>query len=520
TVAILRGLKERYEVHHGIRITDDACVAAARLSSRYITDRFLPDKAIDLIDEAASRLRIEIDSLPTPIDEAQRRMASLEIEREALKRELEGKGARAAEARLAAIDVEAADLKEEISRMKAIWTREKEILGALKSLQEKVEASRLETERCERTGDYEAAARLKYGELPALQQTIEQRRAELAEIQQRGSFLREEVTAEEVAAVVSRWTGIPVAKMLEGETERLLEMESRLQRRVVGQDHALSLVADAIRRSRAGLSDPQKPIGTFLFLGPTGVGKTELARSLADFLFADESHIVRIDMSEYMERHAVARLIGAPPGYVGFEQGGQLTEAVRRRPYSVVLFDEVEKAHAEVFNLLLQLLDEGRLTDGHGRTVDFRNCVIIMTSNVGSRLLQQAGPQADAELLTKQILDLLREQLRPEFLNRIDEIVVFGHLSRESLAAIVDIQVARFAGRLEERGVALQLEPGARDLLAREGFDPEFGARPLKRTIQRLLENPLARAILSGQYVEDDTIRVTTQGEGLVFGKA
>jgi len=520
TVAILRGLKERYEVHHGIRITDDACVAAARLSSRYITDRFLPDKAIDLIDEAASRLRIEIDSLPAPIDEAQRKLSSLAIEREALKRELDGKAARLAGQRLEALEQEAAQLQEEISRMKAIWTREKEILGRVKELQERLETLRHDAERKERAGDYEAAARLKYGELPAAQQAIAGLRAELVEVQQHGAFLREEVSAEEVAVVVSRWTGIPVAKMLEGESERLLEMEDRLRQRVVGQDHALTVIADAIRRNRAGLSDPTRPIGTFLFLGPTGVGKTELARTLADFLFADERHMVRLDMSEYMEKHTVARLIGAPPGYIGYDQGGQLTEAIRRQPYSVVLFDEIEKAHADVFNVLLQVLDEGRLTDGQGRTVDFRHSVILMTSNLGGRLIQQAGPEVEPQQLEGQLRELLRQQLRPEFLNRIDEVVIFGHLSREDLARIVEIQVARFAERLRERGIRLELSSAAGLLLAREGYDPEFGARPLKRTVQRLLENPLARQLLAGEFVEGETIHVDVRDEVLAFTRS
>ncbi len=519
TVSILRGLKERYEVHHGIRITDDACVAAARLSDRYISDRFLPDKAIDLIDEAASRLRIEIDSLPVPIDEAQRKLASLEIERQALEQELDGKAGKAARARIEAIEREKAELQEEISRMKAIWSREKELITRMKEVKERIEATRLEAERLERQGEYEAAARKRYGDLPELQKTLEGLTEELARVQENGAFLREEVTAQEVAAVVSRWTGIPVDKMLEGETERLLEMEERLRRRVVGQDHALDVVADAIRRNRAGLGDPNRPVGSFLFLGPTGVGKTELARALADFLFDDERHLVRIDMSEYMEKHSVARLIGAPPGYVGYDQGGQLTEAVRRRPYSVVLFDEIEKAHPEVFNVFLQLLDDGRLTDGRGRTVDFRHSVIIMTSNVGSRLIQEAGPDAPHEEVQAKVLELLRNQLRPELLNRIDEIVVFRHLTREHLEKIVDIQVARFAARLRERGIGVELTDRARALLAEVGYDPDFGARPLKRAIQRMLENPLAKKILAGDFTEGDVIVVDAVGDEIVFSK-
>ncbi len=519
TVAILRGLKERYEVHHGIRITDGACVAAARLSARYISDRFLPDKAIDLVDEAASRLRIEIDSLPVPIDEAQRKLGSLEIERQALKRELGGKAGKAAAARLEAIEQEVADLQESVGRMKAVWLHEKELIGRIKEAKEKAEATRLAAERQERRGEYDDAARLRYGDLPALQRSIEELVAELGEVQQQGAFLREEVGEEEVAAVVSRWTGIPVAKMLEGEGDRLLEMEDRLRQRVVGQDAALEAIADAVRRSRAGLGDPSRPIGSFLFLGPTGVGKTELARSLADFLFDDETHMVRLDMSEYGERHSVSRLVGAPPGYVGYDEGGQLTEAVRRRPYSVVLFDEIEKAHPEVFNVLLQLLDDGRLTDGRGRTVDFRNAVIIMTSNIGSRLIQEAGPGAAREELRRQVFELLRQQLKPEFLNRIDEIVVFSHLSRQDLARIVDIQVARFARRLEERGIGIELSEAARAYLAEEGYDPDFGARPLKRLIQREVENPLARRLLQGDFGDGDRIRVELEGGRLTFAR-
>jgi len=517
TVAILRGLKERYEVHHGIRITDDACVAAATLSSRYISDRFLPDKAIDLIDEAASRLRIEIDSLPAPIDEAERRLAKLEIEREALRREKGERAKRAAQPRLAAIEAERAQLREETDRMRAGWLREKELIGAINELQERVEAARLESERHERRGDYDEAARLRYGELPELQRQLEQLRLELAELQDGGAFLREEVTAEEVAGVVSRWTGIPVAKMLEGETERLLGMEQRLRRRVVGQDAALEIVSDAVRRSRSGLADPARPIGVFLFLGPTGVGKTELARTLADFLFNDEGHMVRIDMSEYMEKHAVSRLVGAPPGYVGYDQGGQLTEAVRRRPYSVVLFDEVEKAHPEVFNVLLQVLDDGRMTDGQGRTVDFRHSLIIMTSNIGSRLIQRAGPEAGPEELRESVFAALRAKLRPEFLNRIDEIVVFRHLDRAALERIVDIQVARFCERLAQRDLHLELSPDARARLAEHGYDPDFGARPLKRSIQRLLENPLAKRLLAGDFAEGDTVRIGLDEGQLTF---
>ena len=520
TVGILRGLKERYEVHHGIRITDDACVAAATLSSRYISDRFLPDKAIDLIDEAASRLRIEIDSLPGPIDEAERRLAKLEIEREALRREKGERAERAAQPRLAVIEAEWAQLREETDRMKAGWLREKELIGVINELQEGVEAARLESERHERRGDYDEAARLRYGTLPELQAQLEQRRQGLAALQKDGAFLREEVTAEEVAAVVSRWTGIPMSKMLEGETERLLEMEDRLRRRVVGQDPALELVSDAIRRSRSGLADPQRPIGVFLFLGPTGVGKTELARTLADFLFSDEGHMVRIDMSEYMEKHSVSRLIGAPPGYVGYDQGGQLTEAVRRRPYTVILFDEVEKAHPEVFNVLLQVFDEGRMTDGQGRTVDFRHSLIIMTSNVGSRLIQEAGPDAAPDELQAGIFELLRQRLRPEFLNRIDETVVFRHLDRAALERIVDIQVERFAARMQQRGLALELLPPARARLAEHGYDPDFGARPLKRSLQRLLENPLAKRLLAGDFHEGDTVRVGLHDGALTFERS
>ena len=516
TIAILRGLKERYEVHHGVRIQDSALVAAATLSHRYIADRFLPDKAIDLMDEAASRLRIEIDSLPTEIDEVERRIVQLEIERQALKKERD----RASRERLEKIERELSDLKERSAAMKAHWQQEKELIGKIRSLKEKIEKTRFEAEEATRAGDLGRAAELRYGTLPALEKDLALQNEKLNALQSKQRMLKEEVDAEDVAEVVAKWTGIPVTRMLEGEVEKLLHVEDRLRKRVVGQDEALLLVANAVRRSRAGLGDPRRPMGSFLFMGPTGVGKTELARALAEFLFDDERALIRLDMSEYMEKHTVARLIGAPPGYVGYDEGGQLTEAVRRRPYAVVLFDEIEKAHPDVFNVLLQVLDDGRLTDGKGRTVDFRNTVLIMTSNVASDLVQEmASRGGDAESLKARLMDALRRTFRPEFLNRIDEIVIFRALGSEEIHKIVDIQLEDLRKRLRERKISIALSPEARDLLAQRGYDPVFGARPLKRTIQRMVENPLAVEVLAGRFHEGDQIRIEVEGETLGFHK-
>ncbi len=511
TIAILRGIKEKYEVHHGIRIQDAALVAAARLSHRYITDRFLPDKAIDLVDEAASRLKMEIDSLPAEIDELERRITQLEIERQAIKKEK----TRAAKERRKHLEREIAELKEKVSAMKAKWQREKEIITRIRALKAEIDEVKTQAELAQRRGDLDKAAQLLYGKLPDLEGKLKAAQEELAEVQKDGSYLREEVTEEDIALVVSKWTGIPVSKMLESESERLLKMEERIKERLVGQDHAIRAVAAAIRRSRAGLQDPNRPVGSFLFLGPTGVGKTELARSLAEFLFDDESHMVRIDMSEYGERHSVARLIGAPPGYVGYEEGGQLTEAVRRRPYSVVLFDEIEKAHPEVFNILLQVLDDGRLTDGHGRTVDFRNTVLIMTSNVASDLASELGERgAGAEDMQKMLRDALKTTFRPEFLNRIDEIVVFNPLRREHMEQIVRIQLRRVQGLLDERDIRLDVSDRAVAYLAEKGYDPAFGARPLKRAIQSELLDPLAVKMIAGEFADGDTIAVDVAPDG------
>ena len=508
TISILRGLKERYEVHHGVRITDPAVIAAASLSTRYITDRHLPDKAIDLIDEAAARLRTEIDSKPQALDEVDRQIMQLEIERQALQKEKD----KASKERLERIEKELADLGERANELHARWQNEKEAITGLRDIKEQIEATRLEIERAERNADLEKVARLRNGTLRELDTKLAESERRLKEIQAEGAFLREEVDAEEIAQIVSRWTGIPVARLLEGETEKLIQMEARLHQRVVGQDEALRAVSNAVRRLRAGLQDPNRPIGSFIFLGPTGVGKTELARALAEFLFDDEGAMIRVDMSEYQEKHTVSRLVGAPPGYVGFEEGGQLTEAVRRRPYSVVLFDEIEKAHHEVFNVLLQLLDDGRLTDGHGRTVDFRNVVVIMTSNLGNHLWE-GGRQVTRD----EIVRILQAHFRPEFLNRIDEIVLFHPLTRQHLAQIVDIQMRRVARLLAERGYTLEVSEAAREYLAEVGYDPDFGARPLKRAIQRELQDPLALQLLSGEFHEGDTIRVDRNAQGLVF---
>jgi ATP-dependent Clp protease ATP-binding subunit ClpB len=505
TIAILRGLKERYEVHHGVRIQDSAIIAAATLSHRYIADRFLPDKAIDLMDEAASRLRIEIDSLPVEIDEIERRIVQLEIERQALKKEKD----KASRERLAKLEKELAELREKSSAMKAEWQKEKAALNKVKELKEKIERTRFEAEKAARTGDLNKAAELRYGTLPALEKELQAEETRLAENKGGKRMLKEEVDAEDVAEIVSKWTGIPVSRMLEGELEKLLRIEDRLRERVVGQEEALILVANAVRRSRAGLGDPRRPIGSFLFMGPTGVGKTELARALAEFLFDDEKAMIRIDMTEYMEKHSVSRLIGAPPGYVGYDEGGQLTEAIRRRPYAVILFDEIEKAHPDVFNILLQVLDDGRLTDGKGRTVDFRNTVLIMTSNVASDLIQEMSrSERDSKEMKDRLMDALRRTFRPEFLNRIDEIVTFRSLSLEDIQRIVDIQLKDLQKRLADRKITIELTAEAKKVLAERGYDPVFGARPLKRTIQRMVENPLALEILAGKFKEGDQIVV------------
>jgi len=512
TVSILRGLKERYEVHHGVRITDAAVIAAATLSNRYITDRHLPDKAIDLIDEAAARLRTEIDSKPQSIDEVDREILQLEIEREALSKEKD----KASKERLGKLEKELADLRERSSELTARWQTEKEAISNLQSIKEQIENTRLEIERSERRYELENVARLRHGTLRELEQKLVEGEQRIKALQADGAMLKEEVDAEEIASVVSRWTGVPVSRLMEGETEKLVHMEERLHQRVVGQDEALRVVSNAVRRARSGLQDPNRPIGSFIFLGPTGVGKTELARALAEFLFDDERAMVRIDMSEYQEKHTVSRLVGAPPGYVGYDEGGQLTEAVRRRPYSVVLFDEIEKAHPEVFNVLLQLLDDGRLTDGHGRTVDFRNTLVIMTSNLGNELWMKdtaSGHEVTQEMVTS----LLQAHFRPEFLNRLDEIVLFHPLSRDHLMSIVDIQLRRLSNMLVERGYRLEVSEAAREYLVEVGYDPDFGARPLKRAIQREIQDPLALHILSGDFHEGDLIRVDRDAKGLTF---
>jgi ATP-dependent Clp protease ATP-binding subunit ClpB len=508
TISILRGLRERYEVHHGVRITDSALVAAATLSHRYITERFLPDKAIDLVDEAASRLRMEIDSMPVELDEAERRRMQLEIEREALRKETDD----ASKARLAALEKELADLEEESGALKQRWEAEKAAIAAIRATKAELEQLQVRIEQAQRETDYETAAKLQYETLPQLQKQLKEQEATLAALEGPGSLLREEVTADNIAEIVAAWTGIPVTKLMEGELEKLVKMEDRLHERVVGQDEAIEAVSDAVRRARAGLGDARRPIGSFLFLGPTGVGKTELARALAEFLFDDDQAMTRIDMSEYMEKFSVSRLIGAPPGYVGYEEGGQLTEAVRRRPYQVILLDEIEKAHPDVFNLLLQVLDDGRLTDGQGRTVDFKNTVIIMTSNVGSQLIIASGgrdPDAAAyEVMKRQVTEALRAQFRPEFLNRVDEIIVFHALSESDLEQIVDLLLKGLERRLADQDLRIELTAAARQLIVREGTDPAYGARPLKRTIQRLVENPLARSLLKGEFSPGDTVRI------------
>ncbi len=508
TVAILRGLKERYEVHHGVRISDDAIVAAAMLADRYISDRFMPDKAIDLVDEAASRLKIEIDSMPVEIDTVRRRIVQLEIEQAAMAKET----SEAAVERREAIAEELANLREDLHGKEAEWMAEKESIERVRGLKEAIESIRGEAERAQRDGDYQRAGELTYGRLPELERDLEAAATRLDEQQSGSRMLNEEVSAENVAEVVASWTGIPVHSLLEGEMEKLVHMESRLHQRVVGQDEAVTAVANAIRRSRAGLGDPDRPIGSFIFLGPTGVGKTELAKALAEFLFDSERAMIRIDMSEYMEKHSVARLVGAPPGYVGYDEGGQLTEAVRRRPYSVVLLDEIEKAHADVFNILLQLLDDGRLTDGQGRTVDFRNTIVIMTSNVGSEFIYRGGEET---LVRERVDEALHETFRPEFRNRVDEVVIFQRLSREQLADIVELQAGGLRSRLAGRRIELELTEEAKRVLVDHGYDPAYGARPLKRTVQRELENPLAMMVLQGEVGENDTVVVDADGDQL-----
>ncbi|HKQ49841.1 MAG TPA: ATP-dependent chaperone ClpB [Phycisphaerae bacterium] len=515
TIAILRGLKPRYDAHHGVRIQDSALVAAATLSHRYISDRHLPDKAIDLIDEAASRLRIENDSMPAELDELRRRILQLEIEREALMKEKDP----GSKKQLATVEKELAGLSEKNTAFTATWQNEKDALEEIKQVKQQLDAKQTELDEAQRRGELERAARIRYGELPELQRTLEEREKKLAALHKDGGgLLREEVTAEEVAEIVSKWTGIPVSRMLEGEKEKLIKMEDRLHERVVGQDEAIRAVSDAVRRSRAGLGDPNRPIGSFLFLGPTGVGKTELCKALAAFLFDDESAFVRIDMSEFMEQHSVARLIGAPPGYIGYEEGGRLTEAIHRKPYAVILLDEIEKAHRDVFNVLLQVLDDGRLTDGHGRTVDFRNTIVAMTSNIGSehiqRLSETGGTGIEIEM---QVKESLKQQFRPEFLNRIDEVIVFHRLEREHLREIVEIQVRSLRSRLAQRGITLTLTDAAKDKLAKDGYDPIYGARPLKRLIQQEIENPLARKLLAGELGDGAAITLDAKGEGFAF---
>ncbi len=509
TISILRGLKERYEVHHGVRIQDGAAIAAAMLSHRYITDRQLPDKAIDLIDEAASRLKMAIDSKPADLDKVDRQILQLEIERESLRKERDD----ASKARLNNIDAEIAELREAANGMRAQWETEKAAIDEIRATKAQLDDTRVKIEQAERQMNLEEAARLRYGTLADLERRLALQEARLKELQAGGALLKEEVDAEDIADIVSNWTGIPVSKLMEGEVEKLLKMEDRLHRRVIGQDEAIQAVASAVRRSRAGLQDSTRPVGSFIFLGPTGVGKTELARALAEFLFDDEDNMVRVDMSEYQERHTVSRLIGAPPGYVGYDEGGQLTEAVRRRPYSVVLLDEIEKAHPDVFNTLLQLLDDGRLTDGHGRTVNFRNTVVIMTSNIGSQYLQ--GERYDAEAA----LQALRAHFRPEFLNRVDDVIVFSSLTRDDLAAIVEIQAGRLRELLATRQMSLRFTERAREYLATKGYDPNFGARPLKRLLQREVSDPLALSILEGRFRDGDVIQVDANAQGLTFAK-
>ncbi len=519
TIAILRGLKERYETHHGIRIQDAALVAAATLSDRYVSDRFLPDKAIDLVDEAAAKIKMEVDSMPAEIDAVRRRLMQLQIEEQALKKERDP----ASKARVEDVKRQIAELEESSSGMRAQWQREKEVIDQMRKVQPTIERLRHEADEAQRKGDLGKVAEITYGRIPELEKKTEELRKTLAKVQDKQSYLREEVTDQDIAAIVSKWTGIPVAKMMQGETQKLLHMETELKKRVVGQDAAVEAVSNAVRRSRAGLGDPHRPIGSFLFLGPTGVGKTELARALAEFMFDDERAMIRLDMSEYMEKHSVSRLIGAPPGYVGYDEGGQLTEPVRRRPYSVILFDEVEKAHADVWNVLLQVLDDGRLTDGQGRTVDFKNTVLILTSNLGSAHIQSIedrqglDAQAKRELVQRAVMDEVRKAFRPEFLNRLDEAVVFRPLERGQIRQIVDIQLGRFRERLARRDLKLEISDAAKDLLAEQGWDPQYGARPLKRAIQKSLEDALAKRVLAGEFPAGTTIQVDRRGGDLTF---
>jgi len=514
TISILRGLRERYEVHHGVRIKDAAIVAAAALSNRYITDRFLPDKAIDLIDEAAARLRTEIDSMPAELDELERQIRQLEIERQALKKESD----RASKERLAALEKQLAEASEKRTALRSRWNQEKEAIAKIRALKANLEEVRGDAERAERAADFAKAAELRYGKAVEIEKQLGEANARLAQLQGGHPLLNEEVTEEDIARIVAKWTGIPVSKLMEGEVAKLIKMEDRLHDRVIGQDEAVSAVANAVRRSRSGLADPNRPVGSFIFLGPTGVGKTELARALAQFLFDDEQALIRLDMSEYQEKHTVARMLGAPPGYVGYDEGGQLTEAVRRRPYSVVLFDEIEKAHPDVFNVLLQILDDGRLTDGQGRTVDFRNTVLIMTSNLGGQLIQDMSGRSFDEV-REAVMAVLRDQFRPEFLNRVDDIIVFKSLTQEQLGAIVDIQLARLRKRLEDRKISLTVTDAARKLLIERGWDPVYGARPLKRAIQRLVQDPLAMLLLEGTFTDGDAVEVDIKGDQLTFAK-
>jgi ATP-dependent Clp protease ATP-binding subunit ClpB len=514
TISILRGLKEKYEIHHGVRIKDSALVAAATLSNRYITGRYLPDKAIDLIDEAASRIRIEIDSLPEEIDELERRILQIEIERQALKKEKD----KSSKEKLDKLNKELADLKEKSGGLKAQWQKEKDLIDAGKKLKERQDALRIEEQNAERRGELEKVAEIRYGKLIETGKELDKLSRELAEVQKTKKMLKEEVDEEDVAEVISKWTGIPVSKMLEGDVERLIKMEADLAQRVVGQDHALRAVSDTIRRARAGIQDASRPLGSFIFMGPTGVGKTELARALAEFLFDSEKALVRLDMSEYMEKHTVSRLIGAPPGYVGYEEGGQLTEAVKRRPYSIILLDEIEKAHPDVFNILLQILDDGRLTDGKGRTVDFKNALIIMTSNLGGQVIKEFSQ--DYEVMEREVKKILESHFRPEFLNRIDEVVIFKSLSKGTILKVVDLQLDLLRKRLEERKIGIDVSRKARELLAERGYDPVFGARPLKRTIQQDIQNPLAMKILAGEFREGDVAKIDVDAKGeLTFSK-
>jgi len=514
TISILRGLKEKYEIHHGVRIKDLALVAAATLSNRYITGRYLPDKAIDLIDEAASRIRIEIDSMPEEIDELERRILQIEIERQALKKEKD----KSSKERLDKLNKELADLKERSGGLKAQWQKEKDLIDAGKKLKERQDALRIEEQNAERRGELEKVAEIRYGKLIETGKELDKLSRELAEIQKTKKMLKEEVDEEDVAEVISKWTGIPVSKMLEGDVERLIKMEANLAKRVVGQDHALGAVSGTIRRARAGIQDASRPLGSFIFMGPTGVGKTELARALAEFLFDSEKALVRLDMSEYMEKHTVSRLLGAPPGYVGYEEGGQLTEAVKRRPYSIILLDEIEKAHPDVLNILLQILDDGRLTDGKGRTVDFKNTLIIMTSNLGGQVIKEFSQ--DYEVMEREVKKILESHFRPEFLNRIDEVVIFKSLSKGTILKVVDLQLDLLRKRLEERKIGIDVSRKARELLAERGYDPVFGARPLKRTIQQDIQNPLAMKILAGEFREGDVAKIDVDAKGeLTFSK-